>query len=186
MKGSSFAVWVTGIPSSGKSSIAKALIKLLHEEDIPTQILETDEIRERIISSPTYTLEERDIIYRVMILSAEYLTAHGVSVILAATGYKRKYREEARRRLPNYVEAYVKCSLETAMNRDSKGLYARARAGEIQGLPGLQDEYEEPTQPDITLDSEREPIDVLAEKIFVLLKNRGLVNLDPGEHRLDL
>jgi adenylylsulfate kinase len=174
MKGSNFAVWITGIPSSGKSSIAKALVKLLHEHGVAAQILETDEIRERIISSPKYTVEERDLVYRVMILTAEYLTGHGIGVVLAATGYKRRYREEARRRLPNYLEAYVRCSLETAMNRDSKGLYARAKAEEIQGLPGLQDQYEEPTQPDIILDSEKESSDRLAEKIFAHLEKRGL------------
>jgi adenylylsulfate kinase len=176
MNGSSFAVWITGIPSSGKSSIAKALVKLLQKHGVPSQILETDEIRERIITSPKYTVEERDLVYRVMILTAEYLTRHGIGVILAATGYKRRYREEARRKLPNYFEAYVRCSLETAMKRDSKGLYARAKAGEIQGLPGFQDHYEEPTQADIILDSEREPSDWLAEKILTNLEKRGLTN----------
>jgi len=176
MKSPSFAVWITGIPSSGKSSIAKALVQLLHERGVPTQLLETDEIREKTISSPKFTVEERDLVYHVMIMTADYLMRNGISVVLAATGYKRRYREEARGCLPNYFEAYVRCSLETAMNRDPKGLYARAKAGEIKGFPALHDQYEEPTQPDIILDSERETPDRLAEKIFTHLEKKGLTH----------
>lgn len=170
-----FAIWLTGIPSSGKSTIAKRLKEKLKAHGIDVEILESDEVRKRLTPRPTYTEEERDAFYSALTFIGELLVKHGVNVVFDATAHKRAYRDEARRRIRKFVEVYVKCPLDEAMRRDPKGLYKKSLSGEISSLPGLQVPYEEPLNPDVVIDTSKIGPDEAAETIVSKLKERGLI-----------
>ena len=168
-----FAVWLTGIPSSGKSTIARALEERIKARGVKVQILESDEVRKSLTPRPTYTEDEREAFYRALVYIGELLVKHGVNVVFDATANKRVYRDEARRRLSRFLEVYVKCPLEVAINRDPKGLYRKALRGEITELPGLQKPYEEPLNPEVVVEADRERPEDAAAKIERKLKELG-------------
>jgi len=170
-------IWLTGIPASGKSTIARALSERMRAMGLEVEVLESDEIRKILTPRPLYSEEERDWFYgRVLIWLAKILFRHNICVIIDATGHKRMYRENARREFgKRFVEVYVKCSVETAMKRDPKGLYKAALEGRIKTLPGLQVPYEEPENPDIVIDTEREDVEAAVRKILRYICNRELV-----------
>lgn len=152
---SAFAIWILGIPSSGKTTIAGILHSRFEQVGVRTIILETDELRSRLFPNPSFSKEETEVVYAVMTLLAEYLLKSGASVIIAATGFKRRFVSDARARLENFMEVYARCSLETAIKRDSKRLYSRAMKGEIAGLPGLQEKFEEPVNPELVVETDQ-------------------------------
>ena len=172
-----FVAWFTGIPASGKSTIAKKVCEKLKDMGIKIEILESDEVRKVITPKPLYSDEERDWFYgTVLIWLAELLYRNGINVIIDATGHKAWYREKAREKFrQNFLEIYIKCSVETAMKRDPKGLYKAALEGRIKTLPGLQVPYEEPTNPDLVLDTEKLSINECVEKFIQLLKGKGFI-----------
>jgi adenylylsulfate kinase len=171
-----FAVWLTGIPSSGKSTIAKILASRLRGAGLKVEVLESDEVRRYLTPRPTYSEEERDAFYSALTYIGELLVKNGVNVIFDATAHKRAYREEARRRIKNFVEVYVKCPLEEAMRRDSKGLYRRASLGETSTLPGLQVPFEEPTNPEVMVDTSKLSPEEAARAVEVKLRRLGFLN----------
>jgi adenylylsulfate kinase len=123
------AIWLTGLPSSGKSTLAQSLHKLLEEKGVTVQILDSDNVRKVLTPAPTYSEEERDWFYRVLAYIAGLLTENGVNVIIAATAPKREHRQAARERIHLFVEVYLNCPEEVCRERDSKGLWKRAEAG---------------------------------------------------------
>jgi adenylylsulfate kinase len=151
---SGFAIWLTGLPASGKSVLARAVFKRLREDNIPLQILDSDDLRKVLTPHPTYSDEERAWFYRVMVYMGGMLTQNEVHVVFAATAAKQTYRDHARQTIERFAEVYVRCSLETCMKRDPKGLYAKAQSGEITNLPGLQALYEIPRSPEVVIDTE--------------------------------
>lgn len=183
MMGVGFAVWITGIPASGKTTIARALRERLERRGVKVEVLESDEVRRRIAPRLGYSEEDRDDFYRALVYVAELLVRNGVNVVLDATANKRAYREEARSRLPRFVEVYVKCPLEVAMRRDPKGLYAKALRGEIADLPGLQRPYEEPLSPELVVESDREGPERAAERIEAKLEELGYLKGEASELR---
>jgi adenylylsulfate kinase len=150
-----FALWLTGLPSSGKTSLARALSRLLHERGITVQILDSDELRRRLTPKPTYSQEERDWFYDIIAFLAELLTANGVHVLIAATAPRRAYRQAAREAIERFVEVYVECPPEVCRARDPKGLWERADRGEIATLPGVGTPYEAPDAPEVRVDTAR-------------------------------
>jgi len=169
-----FAIWLTGIPSSGKSTIAKALKKKLKKIGIKVEILESDEVRKIITPNPKYDELERELFYRSLVAIGKYLTDNGVSVIFDATAHKRRYREYARSLIKNFIEVYVYCPVEECIKRDVKGLYSKALKGIIKTLPGLQVEYEEPINPDLTVYTNRESVEESVDKIISIIKAKFL------------
>jgi adenylylsulfate kinase len=164
-----FALWITGIPASGKSSITRELAKKLAMRGISVVVLESDEMRKILTPVPTYGQEERDSFYRSLALIGGLITRSGVPVIFDATASKRAYREYARTLIPRFAEAYVTCPLEICMKRDPKGIYGRAVAGKTGTVPGIQATYEPPPNPDITLDG-RNPPEAAADAVVDILK----------------
>jgi adenylylsulfate kinase len=152
--GQGFAVWLTGLPASGKSSVTRELVKRLHELRVPVVVLESDRLRNILTPDATYSPEERDRFYRTMALLGELITGDGINVIFDATANRLAYRDYARTLIPKFVETYVRCPLEVCMKRDPKGIYERARSGTAVTVPGLQSAYEQPTAPEIMLDCE--------------------------------
>jgi len=164
-----FAIWITGLPASGKSTIRKALVNRLEDAGIHAQVLESDELRKIITPKPSYSLEERDNFYNVMVYIGELLVRNGVNVIFDATANKRLYRDNARGAITNFIEVFVKCPLSVCMQRDPKGIYKKAKKGEAATVPGLQELYEEPLNPEIIVESDKEESEAAADKIFQFL-----------------
>ena len=164
------AIWITGLPGSGKSTVADAL-KKAHPEFI---ILRMDEMRKVVTPEPTYSDSEREIVYRALVYLAKTLTELGHSVIIDATGNLRTWRELARQLIPRYAEVYLKCSIELCMERERqrietheapKDIYKKGAAG--WPVPGTVAPYEEPLNPEIVIDAEKTPI----EKIIAMTES---------------
>lgn len=160
-----FAIWMTGLPASGKSSITRELVKKLETRGISAIVLESDEMRKILTPEPTYRQEERDVFYRSLALIGELLSRSGVNVIFDATANKRTYREYARTLIPRFAEVQVTCPLDVCMKRDPKGIYGRATTGKASTVPGLQSSYEPPLSPEVTVDGQVSP-KVSADLIF--------------------
>lgn len=153
---SGWAVWLTGLPASGKTTLARALRCKLNALGISAIVLDSDELRRVLLPNGTYTPAERDWFYNRLVELAAWLVRSGEHVIIAATGNRRWYREMARARLgPRFAEVWVRCPLDICRTRDSKGLYARAAAGLVHNLPGVDTPYEVPEQPEIVVDTDR-------------------------------
>jgi adenylylsulfate kinase len=172
-----FAIWLTGLPSSGKTTLAHALSRLLAERGIAVQILDSDELRRRLTPNPTYSAEERDHFYDIITFLAEMLTTNGVNVLIAATASQRAYRQEARERIVRFAEVHVKCSPEVCRTRDPKGLWERADRGEITNLPGAGALYEAPDAPEADVDTARYSAEAAARRILRRLDARGFLEM---------
>lgn len=169
-----FTIWMTGLPSSGKTTLAKALGLLLSERGISAQILDSDDLRRRLTPHPTYSREERDWFYEIVIFLAEMLTENGVNVLISATASRRAYREEARFRIKRFAEVYVDCPEEECRKRDSKGLWKQADRGEITGLPGAGVSYEPPDSPEVKVSTAQLKIQEAAHHTLNELEKQGL------------
>ncbi len=154
MTGSGFAVWLTGLPASGKSSIARELAALLRSRGIAAVVLESDIFRTILTPQPVYTEEERDRFYEQLFLLGELITRAGVPVIFDATANKREYRDRARKAIGHFLEVYVATGLDVCRRRDPKGIYAKAAAAQAGSVPGVQAAYEHPLNPELTLNGE--------------------------------
>jgi adenylylsulfate kinase len=174
-KSAAFAVWISGLPASGKSTLTKALNAQLAGRGIDAAVLESDELRRVFTPDPRYDEKERETFYRQMIYVGALLVRHGVPVIFDATANRRVWREEARRAIPRFVEVYVNSALEVCMARDPKGIYRMARQGEAFSVPGLQSAYEAPERPDIEVRGDREVPEAAAQRVVAKLIEMGYV-----------
>jgi adenylylsulfate kinase len=168
-----FAIWLTGLPSSGKTTLAHALSCLLAERGVAVQILDSDGLRRKLTPNPTYSTEERDWFYDVITFLAELLTTNGVNVLIAATASQRAYRQAARERILRFAEVYVECPSEVCRARDPKRLWERADRGEITNLPGVGALYEAPDTPEARVDTARYSAEEAARHILRRLDGRG-------------
>jgi adenylylsulfate kinase len=162
------AIWITGLPGSGKSTVAEAL-KSAHPEFI---ILRMDELRKIATPKPTYSDAEREILYRAAVFIAKTLTELGHQVIIDATGNMRRWRELARQLIPRYAEIYLRCPIEVCSEREHKridtheapkDIYQKGAAG--WPVPGITVPYEEPLNPEAVVDAEKTPVDKIIENI---------------------
>lgn len=152
-----FAIWITGMPASGKSSVTRELVKKIREYRVPVVVLESDRMRMLLTPHATYEAEERDWFYQTLALIGDMIAKDGVNVIFDATANKRAYRERARSLIPRFIEAYVQCPLEVCIQRDPKGIYRNAKKGKTSTVPGLQSPYEPPLNAEILLDCRNPP-----------------------------
>lgn len=169
----SFAIWLTGLPASGKSTIAAALKPKL-EEIGSVEVFESDAVRRILTPHPTYSDAERDLFYRALAFMGAKLVSHGVTVIFDATANKRVYRDFARSLIPKFIEVWVECPLELAMQRDYKGTYQRGQRGESSTVPGLQDPYEAPVRPEVRIDTTKVKAGEAAEMIMKVIQEHVL------------
>jgi adenylylsulfate kinase len=169
---SSIAVWLTGLPASGKSTIVAALKPQLEGIGCVVEVLESDAVRRVLTPTPTYSLDERDLFYRALAFMGARLAAHGVTVIFDATANKRAYRDFARRLIPKFIEVAVECPLELAMQRDYKGTYKRGQQGDSSTVPGLQEPYEAPANPEVRIDTTQLSAKDAAGKVLELVKKK--------------
>jgi adenylyl-sulfate kinase len=149
-----FVVWLTGLPGSGKTTIARQLEPRLRSLGWPVEVLDGDEIRQNLSKGLGFSRGDRETHLKRVAYVAKLLSRSGVAVIAAFISPYRSIREYARKETTNFVEVYVKCSVQTCAERDPKGLYKKASSGQIKDLTGPQDPYEEPLRPDLIVDTE--------------------------------
>jgi adenylylsulfate kinase len=167
---SGFAIWLTGLPASGKSTLAHLLAQEIKKLGLRVQVLDSDELRRVLTPQPTYEADERKWFYQVLSYIGKLLAQNGINVIIAATAHQRTYRWRASQVFNRFLEIYTKCPVEICMQRDQKGLYKKAMSGEIGNLPGVQQLYEEPQATAIIVDTaENSPV-VCVQKILTHLE----------------
>jgi adenylylsulfate kinase len=149
VSGEGAVIWLTGRPAAGKSTLAGAVHARLAELGHAACVLDGDVVRDALVPAPGYDEEGRLAFYATLGRLAAYLAGQGLIVLVPATAHQRAFRAHARAIAPRFVEVYVSASGEACAQRDVKGLYARAHAGELAGLPGVDAVYEEPIAPDI-------------------------------------
>jgi adenylylsulfate kinase len=172
-----FAVWLTGLPASGKSSIAVELASRLRGYGVALEVLESDETRKILTPGASYAEEERDAFYRALAFTASRLVAHQISVIIDATANKRAHRELARGLIPHFFEAAIECPIELCRSRDHKGTYRAAAEGRSRTVPGDGAHYEVPAAPELRIDSSAAAPEASAERIVAALVERGFLDL---------
>ncbi len=167
---STIAIWLTGLPASGKSTIVAALKPQLEAMGLSVEVLESDAVRRTLTPSPTYSQLERDLFYRALAFTGAKLVSYGVTVIFDATANRRAYRDFARCLIPKFIEVWVECPLELALQRDYKGTYQRGQRGASATVPGLQEPYEVPINPEVRIDTTKLPAKETAEQILEYVK----------------
>ena len=171
-----FVVWFTGLSGSGKTTLAVAVEKELHARGVRyVQRLDGDVVRQDLTRDLGFSKEDRDEnIHRVTFV-AELLSKNGVATTCSFISPYRKARATARERCHNFIEVYTQCELETLIERDPKGLYKKALAGEITGFTGVDDPYEEPIAPEIVVHTDQETIDESTDTILSYLEEQGFI-----------
>ncbi|HEX7123102.1 MAG TPA: adenylyl-sulfate kinase [Gemmatimonadaceae bacterium] len=163
-------VWFTGLPSSGKSTIARAVYVRLLERGVPVELLDGSEVRESLSRGLGFSREDREEHVRRMGYVAKLLSRNGVVAICAAVSPYRSTRDEVRRNVTNFVEVFVDCPVEVAERRDTEGWYARARRGEVEEFTGITGPYEPPVKPEVHIRSDAESPEVAARKVLGVLE----------------
>jgi adenylyl-sulfate kinase len=153
-----FTVWFTGLPCSGKTTLARALGTRLLEMGVLVEILDGDAVRENLSKGLGFSREDRDANVRRIAFVANLLARNGVPNIVAAVSPYRSARAEARARSSAFIEVYVECPLEVCEARDVKGMYAKARVGTLPHFTGVGDPYEPPLQPELIIRSHLESV----------------------------
>lgn len=159
-------IWFTGLSGSGKTTIAHDVEHRLLEADVPVEVLDGDVVRENLSKGLGFSKEDRDTNIRRIAFVAHLLQRNGVFVITAAISPYRRVRHEARTMIKDFVEVFADAPLEICEQRDVKGLYAKARAGEIKGFTGIDDPYEPPDYAEVTCHTEKESVDESAQKVI--------------------
>jgi adenylylsulfate kinase len=170
-----FVLWFTGLPGAGKTTIAKIIEPKLKAMGARVQILDGDEIRGWLSPLEGYSREDRERHLKRVAHIAELLSRNDVVVICSLVSPYRSSRDYARKVIPNFVEAFVRVTLNTAMERDPKGLYKKAKEGQIKNMTGLQDAYEEPPSPEMTVETENHTKEESAEFVLAELKRLGYI-----------
>lgn len=181
MRRQAFAVWLTGLPASGKSAIAGQLKSRLAEAGFVVEVLESDAVRRVLTPIPSYKPEERELFYRALAFFGSRLVAHGVPVVFDATANLRAYRNLARTMIPHFMEVAVVCPLEVCRQRDEKGTYRLGDEGKSATVPGLQEPYEPPLFAEMELDTTRLKPEEAVTKLMEALRLRGYLQAARAE-----
>ena len=174
----SAVIWFTGLSGSGKSTLAHSVEEELHNLDCRTFVLDGDNVRHGLSSNLTFSDNDRKENIRRIGESAKLMMEAGVISMTAFISPFKKDRNLVRQLLSqgDFIEIYCKASLETCESRDVKGLYKRARAGEIKSYTGIDSPYEAPDSPELIIDSESESLEESVAKVIDFLKSKGIIN----------
>ena len=173
MRREGFCVWFTGLPSAGKSTLARLLEAELVRRGRHVEVLDGDEVRLRLTKGLGFSKEDRDENIRRISYVARLLARNGVVAITAAISPYRAVRAEARQEMERFVEVYVRCPLDVCIQRDVKGLYKKALAGEVKNFTGVSDPYEEPLAPELVIESSQEDKEASVRRILARLEELG-------------
>lgn len=172
-----FVLWFTGLSGAGKSTLSQAIAPLLRQRGLLVETLDGDEVRENLSKGLSFSKEDRDTNVRRIGFVANLLARNGVCAITAAISPYASVRAECRAmaQVP-FVEVYVNAPLAVVEARDVKGLYARARAGQIPQFTGVSDPYEPPAQPEVEVDTSKLSVEQGVERVLRYLEQRGLIS----------
>ncbi len=170
-----FCLWFTGLSGAGKSTIANIVVDALRDRGRNVELLDGDEVREHLSKGLGFSKEDRDINIRRIGWVAKVLARNGVVAVTAAISPYRALRDEMRSEIHNFVEVHVATTLEECEARDVKGLYAKARSGEIPEFTGISDPYEPPLDPEVRLVTAGKTPDESAAELLSALAAKGLV-----------
>ena len=171
-----FTLWFTGLSGSGKTTISRQLEGHLRERGSKLEILDGDVVRENLSKGLGFSKEDRDTNVRRIAFVADLLSRNGVPVITAAISPYAEIRDEAHELMGDrFIEVFVATSLEECEERDTKGLYAKARSGEIKEFTGISDPYEEPENPEIRIETKDKSPEDCAKEILDYLESEGLI-----------
>ena len=165
-----FTLWFTGLSGAGKSTIASLVAAELRTRGHKVEILDGDEVRTNLSKGLGFSKEDRDTNIRRIGYVCNLLARNGVIAISAAISPYREIRDEIRHNHQRFFEVYMKCSIEKLSERDVKGLYKKALAGEIKNFTGVSDPYEEPLNPELVLDSGSEKVEQSLQKLLRTLE----------------
>ncbi len=174
-----FTVWFTGLSGSGKSTIAEMLYHEFQARDLKTEILDGDEVRKNLSKGLGFSKEDRDTNIMRIGFVADLLTRNGVATICCPISPYKETRDACRAQIGEFVEVYVHATVaEIAANRDPKGLYKKALAGEITGFTGVDDPYEVPENPELVVDTEAQTPEESLQAVLTRLKELGRIEDD--------
>jgi adenylyl-sulfate kinase len=176
-------VWLTGLPSSGKSTIAREVYQRLFDRGCAVELLDGAEVRESLSRGLGFSREDREENVRRIGYVAKLLSRNGVIAICAAVSPYRTSRDEVRRNTTNFIEVHVHCPVAVAASRDADGMYAAARRGEIEEFTGVNAPYETPLSPEVYVDSSVESVDQAAWKVIRTLEMVGIIPPEGGKER---
>jgi adenylylsulfate kinase len=168
-------LWFTGLPSSGKSAIADRLNDILKDRGYRAERLDGDIVRQDLTRDLGFSRADREENVRRVAFVARLLTRNDVFVLCSFVSPYREMRDRARRAIGSFLEIYVKCPLEVCAARDVKGMYKKARAGEIREFTGVSDPYEEPLRPDLVVETDREPLERSVDRVLARMKELGFL-----------
>ncbi len=174
-----FVVWLTGLPCSGKTTIARLLEEDLKEYGTGVEVLDGDEVRKNLSPDLGFSKADRETHAKRVAYVSRLLSRNGVAVVVALISPYNAFRQYVRETVTNFVEVYVSCPVEVCIERDVKGMYRKALAGEIKEFTGVDDPYEAPENPEILIESEKESAEESALKIMEWLRARGLLDGGP-------
>jgi adenylyl-sulfate kinase len=174
-----FTLWFTGLSGAGKTTLATKLVLELQSRKVKVELLDGDEVRTNLSKGLGFSKEDRDTNIRRIGYVSRLLSRNGVGVIAAAISPYREVRDEVRRGVEKdgaaFIEVYIKCPIEVLAERDVKGLYRKALAGEITGFTGISDPYEEPLASEVIIETDKEEVEVSASRVVEELERRGLI-----------
>ncbi len=168
-------IWMTGLSGSGKSTVANMLAKRLRAVGARVEILDGDVVRTNLSKGLGFSKEDRDTNIRRIGFVCNLLSRNGVFAIAAAISPYRAIRDEVRAAAGDFVEVFADCPLDTLVERDAKGLYKKALAGEIKNFTGVSDPYEPPESPEVRVDSSRQTAEESTETVWQYLIEAGLL-----------
>lgn len=177
-----FTLWFTGLSGSGKSTISEILVEELRRRGSAIEVLDGDIVRENLSKGLGFSKEDRDTNIRRIAFVADLLSRNGVPVITAAISPYREIRDEARAMMDGrFIEIFVDTPLDECERRDVKGLYAKARAGEIKEFTGVSDPYEPPLEPELTIRTTEQTPEESARRILEYLEERELIRPEASD-----
>jgi len=179
-------LWFTGLPSSGKSTIAREVEAILLRRNLSVELLDGPEVRQSLSRGLGFSRDDREENLRRIGYVAKLLSRNGVIAICASVSPYRATRNEIRERVTNFIEIFVDVSLAVAERRDSEGLYARARNGAIEEFTGVTAPYEPPESPEVHIQSDRESVESAAAKVVKTLELIGIIPVAEGHDRLNV
>ncbi|NEP49942.1 MAG: adenylyl-sulfate kinase [Moorea sp. SIO3C2] len=176
MEHSGVTVWLTGLSGAGKTTITKALEEKLNAKGCKPEVLDGDIVRQNLTKGLGFSKEDRDTNVRRIGFVAHLLTRNGVIVLVSAISPYREIREEVKQRIGDFVEVYVNAPLNVCEGRDVKGLYKRARAGEIKSFTGIDDPYEPPLNPEVECRTDKEELSESVDKVIKKLEELNYIS----------
>jgi len=177
MKGQrGFTAWFTGLPCSGKTTIADRVADILRENGYRVERLDGDIVRKGLTSDLGFSKEDRDENIKRVTFVAKLLTRNGVAVLATFVSPYLERRRKTRLEIGDFVEIYTRCPVEVCIQRDAKGMYKKALAGEIKDFTGVDDPYEEPEDPELVLDTDKESVEESIQRVLKKLEELGYIS----------